>query len=98
MILAGIVTQMAYSQYLDFLDHPIISIPTFLILLGLAIFLISFCGCCGSINEHHCLTSTYSWILGTLFLLQVLIGLIIFNCQSQVSNVSNCDTFLTFLT
>ena len=84
LILAGIVTQLAYRQYLDFLDHGLISIPVFLILTGLLIFLISVCGCCGSLAEHHCLTSTYSWVLGTLFLLQLIVGLIIFNMQSQV--------------
>lgn len=84
LILAGIVTQLAYRQYLDFLDHGLLSIPVLLILTGLVIFLISVCGCCGSLSEHHCLTSTYSWVLGTLFLLQLLIGLIIFNMQTQV--------------
>ena len=84
LILAGIVTQLAYRQYLDFLDHGLLSIPVFLIITGLLIFLISVCGCCGSLSEHHCLTSTYSWILGTLFLLQLLMGLLIFNMQTQV--------------
>lgn len=87
LVLAGVVIQLAYRQYLDFLDHGLLSIPAFLLLTGLLIFLISVCGCCGSLGEHHCLTSTYSWVLGTLFLLQLLIGLIIFNMQSQVGRV-----------
>ena len=95
LVLAGVVIQLAYRQYLDFLDHGLLSIPAFLLLTGLLIFLISVCGCCGSLGEHHCLTSTYSWILGTLFLLQLLIGLIIFNMQSQVRQGEGEDAHWT---
>ena len=71
-------------QYLDFLDHPLVSVAGLLLVLGLVTASISACGCCGALHEHHGLTSTYSWVLGTLFLLQLLIGLIIFNMQTQV--------------
>ena len=75
---------MAYSKYLDFLGHSFYSIPVFLIIIGLITASISFCGCCGAINEHHGLTSSYSWILGTLFLIELGIGIIVYNLHDQV--------------
>lgn len=84
IIIAGIVIQVAYRQYLDFLDHSIFSIPVLLISLGFLITSISFCGCCGAVNEHHGLTSSYSWVLGFLFILELATGVVIFNYHHQV--------------
>lgn len=84
IIIAGIVIQVAWRQYLDFYDHSIFSIPVFLFSLGLIITIISFCGCCGSINEHHGLTTSYSWVLGSLFVIELLLGITIFNLHNQV--------------
>ena len=84
IIVAGVVIQAAYRQHFDFLDHSVISVSVFLILLGLLVTVISFCGCCGAIHEHHGLTSSYSWTLGSLFLIELGLGLLIYNLHNQV--------------
>lgn len=84
IIVAGVVIQAAYRQHFDFLDHSVVSVSVFLILLGLLVTVISFCGCCGAIHEHHGLTSSYSWTLGSLFLIELGLGLVIYNLHNQV--------------
>ena len=92
LIVAGIVIQSAYSQYLDFLGHYF-STPVFLILLGFIIFVVSFFGCCGAINESHCMTLTFAWMLGTIFLLEVGTGIAVYNLRAQVMhNIINEKT------
>ena len=84
IIVAGVVIQAAYRQHFDFLDNSVISVSVFLILLGLLVTVISFCGCCGPIHEHHGLTSSYSWTLGSLFLIELGLGLLVYNLHNQV--------------
>ena len=92
LIVAGIVIQSAYSQYLDFLGHYF-STPVFLILLGFIIFVVSFFGCCGAINKSHCMTLTFAWMLGTIFLLEVGTGIAVYNLRAQVMhNIINEKT------
>ena len=86
IIVAGVVIQAAFRQHFDFLDNSLVSVSVFLILLGLLITVISFCGCCGSIHEHHGLTASYSWTLGSLFLMELGLGLVIYNLHSQVKS------------
>ena len=86
LILTGIVIQSAYSQYLDFLGQHF-STPVFLILLGFIIFLVSFFGCCGAINESHCMTLTFSCMLGTIFLLEVGTGLAAYHFKDKVRHM-----------
>ena len=86
LVVAGVVIQSAYSQYLDFLGHHF-STPVFLIILGIIIFSVSFFGCCGAINESHCMTLTFAWLLGIIFLLEVVVGVTAYNLRSQVEGV-----------
>ena len=86
LVVAGVVIQSAYSQYLDFLGHHF-STPVFLIILGIIIFSVSFFGCCGAINESHCMTLTFAWLLGIIFLLEVVVGVTAYNLRSQVEVV-----------
>ena len=72
-------------QYLDFLDHPLVSVAGLLLVLGLVTASISACGCCGALHEHHGLTSTYSWVLGTIVLVELGLGLMLYTASSQVS-------------
>lgn len=84
LIVSGVVIGVAYTQYLDFLGNSFLSTPLFLILLGLTVFFIAFFGCCGAINEHHCCTLTYSWVLGTLFLLELGAAFMLYGHHRQV--------------
>jgi len=86
LVVAGVVIQSAYSQYLDFLGHHF-STPVFLIILGIIIFSVSFFGCCGAINESHCMTLTFAWLLGIIFLLEVVVGVTAYNLRSQLGGL-----------
>jgi len=86
LVVAGVVIQSAYSQYLDFLGHNF-STPVFLIILGVIIFSVSFFGCCGAINESHCMTLTFAWLLGIIFLLEVVVGVTAYNLRSQLGGL-----------
>ena len=72
-------------QYLDFLDHPLVSVAGLLLVLGLVTASISACGCCGALHEHHGLTSTYSWVLGTIVLVELGLGLMLYTASGQVT-------------
>lgn len=84
LIIAGVVLQVTMRQYLDFLDHPLVSVAGLLLVLGLVTASISACGCCGALHEHHGLTSTYSWVLGTIVLVELGLGLMLYTASSQV--------------
>ena len=87
LVVAGMVIQAAYTQYLDFLGHQVLSTPGMLVLLGMVIAGVSFCGCCGAIRESHCMALTFSCLLAVIFILQLGTGVAAYNLRTQVVQV-----------
>lgn len=87
LVVAGMVIQAAYTQYLDFLGHQVLSTPGMLVLLGMVIAGVSFCGCCGAIRESHCMALTFSCLLAVIFILQLGTGVAAYNLRTQVGDL-----------
>ena len=84
LIVTGGVVQGAYSQYLDFLGDQFFSTPVFLVIVGCIIFFVAFFGCCGAIKENHCMTLTFSILLGIIFLMEIGAGIAAYRLKSEV--------------
>ncbi|CAH1989782.1 unnamed protein product [Acanthoscelides obtectus] len=56
----------------------IMSVGTFAIAIAVVIALVAFFGCCGAVKESPCMLTTYAAILITLFIIQVVLGVIAF--------------------
>ncbi|NXK54979.1 TSN33 protein, partial [Chauna torquata] len=64
-----------------------------LLLVGVLVFLVTFCGCVGSLRENICLLQTFSVCLTIIFLLQLAAGMLGFifsdTARGKVSEVIN---------
>lgn len=59
------------------------------ILLGIAIFLIAFLGCCGAIIESHCILLTFGIIVTVILALELTVSGLAFAFKSDLRNISN---------
>merc|ERR1712243_265180 len=87
LIVTGGVVQGAYSQYLDFLGDQFFSTPVFLVIVGCIIFFVAVFGCCGAIKENHCMTLTFSVLLGVIFLMEIGAGIAAYRLKSEVKHL-----------
>nr|CAI5858993.1 unnamed protein product [Callosobruchus analis] len=56
----------------------VMSVSSFAIGIAVLIALVAFFGCCGAVKESSCMLTTYAAILITLFIIQVVLGVIAF--------------------
>lgn len=84
LVAAGVIIQVAYRKYLDFLGDRFFSIPLYIIILGCFIFLISYLGCCGAIKESHCMVLTFSFLLGIVFFAQIGAAVVAFRSRDEI--------------
>lgn len=75
LIAVGIGVSAVYSDYEIFLVNNFFSIPTFLIVIGVLIFIISFVGCWGALKENYCFILIFSVLLGIIFILEISAGI-----------------------
>ncbi|VVC38422.1 Tetraspanin/Peripherin,Tetraspanin,Tetraspanin, EC2 domain,Tetraspanin, conserved site [Cinara cedri] len=58
------------------------------IIIGGAVFVVSFFGCCGAIRESHCMITIYAMFLLALFLLEAAIGVFLYVNRGQVEPIT----------
>merc|ERR1711937_705598 len=87
LIITGCVIQGAYSDYLDFLGDDFFNTPVFMIVVGCIIFFVAFFGCCGAIKENHCMTTTFAFLLGIIFLMEIGAGIAAYKLKGQVNDL-----------
>lgn len=75
LIAVGAGVQTVYTEYELFLVTKFFSIPTFLIVIGSFVIVISFFGCWGALKENYCLILTFSVLLGIIFILELAAGI-----------------------
>ncbi|XP_011291684.1 CD63 antigen [Musca domestica] len=75
LIAVGVGVAAIYTEYEAFLVSKFFSIPTFLIVIGSFIIVISFFGCWGALKENYCLILTFSVLLGLIFILELAAGI-----------------------
>ncbi|XP_017120876.1 CD63 antigen [Drosophila elegans] len=75
LIAVGAGVGAVYTGYELFLAAKFFSIPTFLIVIGSFIILISFFGCWGALKENYCLVLGFSIMLAIIFILELAAGI-----------------------
>lgn len=75
LIAVGVAVAAVYTEYEIFLVSKFFSIPTFLIVIGSFVIVISFFGCWGALKENYCLILTFSVLLGIIFILELAAGI-----------------------
>ncbi|EDV58307.1 CD63 antigen [Drosophila erecta] len=75
LIAVGAGVGAVYTGYKLFLAGKFFSIPTFLIVIGAFIILISFFGCWGALKENYCLVLSFSVMLAIIFILELAAGI-----------------------
>ena len=77
-----------HSEFVDTvitrLSFQFFNTPVLLIVVGCIIFFVTFFGCCGAIKENHCMTVTFSVLLGLIFLLELGAGIAAYMLRSDV--------------
>lgn len=87
LIITGVVVQARYSSYLDFLGDNFLNTPVLLIIVGCIIFVVTFFGCFGTIKENYCMTLTFAFLLGIIFLVEIGAGIAACQLKSQVNDI-----------
>ncbi|XP_016942048.2 CD63 antigen [Drosophila suzukii] len=75
LIAVGAGVGAVYTGYELFLAGKFFSIPTFLIVIGSFIIVISFFGCWGALKENYCLVLSFSIMLAIIFILELAAGI-----------------------
>lgn len=78
MVLLGASILYKYDEVLGVIkDSHAGLVPIVFIVLGLAIFLIAFFGCCGAMIESECMILTCSVLLFLLLVIQIAVGVVV---------------------
>lgn len=75
LITVGIIIKNAYYNYSRFIDDKLYSPPWVLIIVGVAVFVVAFFGCCGAIRENNCMLIMFSLLLFVIVILEALVAL-----------------------
>ncbi|SPP81515.1 CD63 antigen [Drosophila guanche] len=75
LIAVGAGVGAVYTGYELFLAAKFFSIPTFLIVIGAFIIVITFFGCWGALKENYCLVLSFSIMLAIIFILELSAGI-----------------------
>jgi len=70
LIAAGGVAQVKYTGYTHFFDYGL-TVPVFLIIIGVFIMAISFLGCCGAARDNYYMLMGFAILVGLIFVCQV---------------------------
>jgi len=103
LIIVGAIIRDKYGDYFSYADNKFANAAVFIIIVGVVVFVIGFLGCCGAIRENYCMVTTFSVLLGIIFLLEIVAGALGFAykkkveetatkaLKSAVANYSNSD-------
>lgn len=83
----GLIIKGVYHEYETFLDDRYFSAPTLLITVGTFIFLIAFFGCCGAVEENHCMIITFSLMMTVIFIMELAAGVTGYMLSDETTEV-----------
>ncbi|OTF82434.1 Tetraspanin-like protein [Euroglyphus maynei] len=82
----GIWLYVSYNTYARILpSYHLLSADNLALFIGAITFLVAFCGCCGSWFQSKCLLVVYLSSIIFIMIVEILVGLICFIFQSQLS-------------
>lgn len=70
-------------------DRNVYWVPVFFVVIGAAIFIIAFFGCCGAIRESSCMVSVYAAFLFLLLVIQIIVGVWVLTSTEDVKEYAN---------
>ncbi|KAL5281830.1 hypothetical protein ACFFRR_005260 [Megaselia abdita] len=87
LIAVGAGVAGTFEEYDSFLKSNFYSITTFLIVIGVFIFIIAFFGCCGAIKENYWMILIFSVLLGLIFILELAAGISGYVLRNQTQDL-----------
>ncbi|KAG0423023.1 hypothetical protein HPB47_001171 [Ixodes persulcatus] len=70
-----------------FLSVLVVNLEATVVLFGLTLLSLSFCGCVGALRENTCLLLTYSYFITALLLLNLALGVLVFFLPTQLKRM-----------
>uniref|UniRef100_A0A1B6IF02 Tetraspanin n=1 Tax=Homalodisca liturata TaxID=320908 RepID=A0A1B6IF02_9HEMI len=74
LITMGIMIKSDTASYKPVLSDDYFTAANLLIFIGIFVFCVAFFGCCGSLQENHCMIVTFSVFMSAIFIAEVAIG------------------------
>ncbi|XP_060647354.1 CD63 antigen [Drosophila nasuta] len=93
LIAVGAGVGAVYTGYELFLTAKFFSIPTFLIVIGAFIIVITFFGCWGALKENYCLILSFSIMLFIIFILELAAGISGYVLRNDAYSLINSTLF-----
>ncbi|KAJ8681579.1 hypothetical protein QAD02_017371 [Eretmocerus hayati] len=87
LITVGTVIILMYNGYSNFVDIWLFAVPVLMIIIGIVVFVTSFCGCCGAVKESPCMIITFSVMLLLILVFEVGAGLSGYVMRSNLSSM-----------
>lgn len=88
LIIVGAIIRDKYGDYFSYADNKFANAAVFIIVVGVIVFVIGFLGCCGAIKENYCMVTTFSVLLGIIFLLEIVAGALGFAYKKKVEDTA----------
>ncbi|GLV32500.1 Tetraspanin 39D [Carabus blaptoides fortunei] len=87
IITVGSIGLYYSDHYSEFVDGSYKSVPIFLIIVGVIVFVVAFFGCCGAVLEKHCMIITFAVFLLVIFTLELAVGIAGYVRRSEVADM-----------
>lgn len=88
LIVVGAIIKSNYGDYFSYADSKFATTPVFLIVVGVIVTIIGFLGCCGAIKENYCMVTSFAVLLGIIFILEIVAGILGFVYRKEVEKVT----------
>ena len=86
LIAVGAYVQIKLTDYYDFFGNDYTGPGIVLIVVGALIFLIAFFGCMGAVKENYCMTMTFAFILGIIFIMMIAGGIAAYVLRNEAED------------
>ncbi|KAK7580410.1 hypothetical protein V9T40_001039 [Parthenolecanium corni] len=87
LVTVGLIIRGQYQKYREFLDEHFFSLPFLLVCVGIILFVITFFGCCGALQENYCMIWMFSILLGLLFIMETTLGFTAYALSDKAHNI-----------
>jgi len=88
LIIIGAIIRDKYGDTLNLVSSKFGSAPVLIIVVGAIVFVIGFLGCCGAVKENYCMVTTFAVLLGLIFILEIVAGILGFVYKGDVNKVA----------
>lgn len=83
----GAYIQVNMTKYLDFLGDTYLNTSVILIIIGVAMLIVTFFGCCGACTQNHCMLYTFGTLLALILLSLIGVAITIYVYKDDVKQV-----------